>query len=188
VRPQRSRLVHSLQSHSDFTSSRSPASPLPSSNLHAFGPRIPYPQRPRGPAEAPNDLTLDVFRQRGSWKLDREPGAVRMRTPTTLVSARVGEWARRHDGKCCRGSALLRPVGVSVPSSKSQPYPLSFKPFPLWTSGLQGCTHWLLGLSSRRDLIRGVRVDTGQLSLPSGVQRAYRVFEMSFPSLVASLQ
>jgi len=33
--------------------------------------------------------------------------------------------------------------------------------------------HWLLGLSSRRDLIRGVRVDADQLSLPSGVQEAY---------------
>jgi hypothetical protein len=47
------RLVHSTQSHSDFTSSLSPASPLPSSNLHAFGPRIPYPNGqgalPRGP-------------------------------------------------------------------------------------------------------------------------------------------
>ena len=75
MHPQRSRLVHSLQSHSDFTSSPSPASLLPSSNLHAFGP--PKAKGPCRGAQWAIDLTLDVFRQRGSWKLDREPGAVR---------------------------------------------------------------------------------------------------------------
>jgi hypothetical protein len=65
----------------------------------------------------------------GAWKLNREPGAVRMRTPTTLVSARVGGCARR-DGKCCRGSASLRSVGVSVPPQNLSLILLASSHFP----------------------------------------------------------
>ena len=107
----------------------SPASPASSIGYRR-------PPSPRDHAEAANDGRLispsTSSRQRGSWKeVDREPGAVRMRTPTILVSARE---CKGGDRTCCRGSASLRPVGVSLPSSNLSPIPLSSKPFPLRTS------------------------------------------------------